>query len=630
MNLTEPNPWTTLTAFIIYGLLLGGLFTGSISRAEESKSPLSGEVTGAELKVENPKVIYKDGRFEVQFELSLTPISPLSTEETGDKATPFSIKFITPLSEIKRTLELKGQRGSFSITIDEEPLIMIIDEEQRLKRRPSERELPFSLFRLLKEKAVIKPPFEKDIYEPLIEYLKSRGFEERSIQKQDELKGSSVIVFGHDPLLKQVFGSMTSLLPHRQGDLLITLRRNPWKPERIIAIVVAKDRESASEAVRLFSGEVPEALESSTIELQKGRVLHVEKEKPERGIKIELRKAPRVIEPPKPLSIKEVVERLSQKRIIYIGEYHDRFSHHYIQLQLIKELYKRNKKIAIGMEMFQRPFQKVLDEYINGRMGEREFLKETEYFKRWGFDYNLYKPILDFAKEQVIPIVALNLRREITEKVSKGGIDSLTEEERKEIPADLDFSDNEYRERLKEVFKQHKLNNFDYFYQAQILWDETMAMSIDEFLKDHPDYQMIVLAGGGHIAYGSGIPKRVFRRNGLDYGIVLIDAEPERGIADFIIYPDPLEGVTAPRLMVSLKEDQKGLRVIDLPEESISRKAGIKKGDVIVKIDDTPISRIEDLRLLLFYKKPGDTVKVTVLRRYFLLGEKEKEFLIKF
>ena len=136
--------------------------------------------------------------------------------------------------------------------------------------------------------------------------------------------------------------------------------------------------------------------------------------------------------------------------------------------------------------MFQRPFQGVLDDYTAGRISEKEFLKKSEYFKRWVFDYNLYKPILDFAREEKIPLVALNIRREIVAKVSKSGLDSLSDEEKKEIPQQMDFSDNEYRDRLMKVFKMHqnsKDRNFDFFYQSQILWDESMAQSIDEFLR---------------------------------------------------------------------------------------------------------------------------------------------------
>ncbi|HDH12448.1 MAG TPA: hypothetical protein ENG83_09700 [Nitrospirae bacterium] len=47
-----------------------------------------------------------------------------------------------------------------------------------------------------------------------------------------------------------------------------------------------------------------------------------------------------------------------------------------------------------------------------------------------------------------------------------------------------------------------------------------MSQSIAEFLQKSPDYQIIVLAGQGHLRFGSGIPKRTFRRTGHDYAIV--------------------------------------------------------------------------------------------------------------
>ncbi|MEK7789697.1 MAG: ChaN family lipoprotein, partial [Planctomycetota bacterium] len=332
-------------------------------------------------------------------------------------------------------------------------------------------------------------------------------------------------------------------------------------------------------------------------------------------------------------TLNDVINSVSNKKIIYIGEHHDQFAHHNVQFQVIKGLYAKNKKVAIGMEMFQMPFQGILDGYIAGRIDEKEFLKKSEYFKRWGFDYNLYKPILDFAREEKIPLVALNIRREIVAKVSKSGLDSLSDEEKKEIPQQMDFSDNEYRDRLMKVFKMHqnsKDRNFDFFYQSQVLWDETMAQSIDEFFKKNPDFQQngqfVVIAGGGHIQYGSGIPKRTFRRNGYEYAVILNDANMERNIADYIFYPQLMEGITSPKLMVSLKEEDGRVMIEGFPENSVSEKAGLKGGDIILSIDSEPVGSVEDMKIHLFYKKKGDTVKVKVLRKRFIIGDVEIKF----
>ena len=94
----------------------------------------------------------------------------------------------------------------------------------------------------------------------------------------------------------------------------------------------------------------------------------------------------------------------------------------------------------------------------------------------------------------------------------------------------------------------------------------------------------------------------------------------ERDIADYIVFPQPLDGVTAPRLMASLKEKDGRLVIEDFPRDSVSQKAGLKAGDRIIALDGAPVATMEDVKLALFYKKKDDTVRVKVARKRFLLG----------
>jgi uncharacterized iron-regulated protein len=326
-------------------------------------------------------------------------------------------------------------------------------------------------------------------------------------------------------------------------------------------------------------------------------------------------------------TLSTVVDKLAAKKIVYVGEEHDKVSHHQVQLEILRELHEQTPRIAVGMEMFQRPFQRALDDYIAGLIDERTFLKSSEYFKRWNLDYHLYKPILDFAKERRLPVVALNMRREIVNKVAKGGLDSLSKEERQEIPQELDFSDHEYRARLKEIFAVHqgsREKNFEFFHQAQILWDEAMAESIDRFLKSQPDFRVLVLAGAGHLQYGSGIPKRSFRRNGFDYAIVLSDAEVKRDIANYVVFPEPSKGATAPTFASALAEENQTVRITGFAKDSFAERAGVKVGDTLVSLDNYPVSGTDDVRIVLFYKQSGETIKLKVRR-----GAEELEFEVK-
>jgi serine protease Do len=65
--------------------------------------------------------------------------------------------------------------------------------------------------------------------------------------------------------------------------------------------------------------------------------------------------------------------------------------------------------------------------------------------------------------------------------------------------------------------------------------------------------------------------------------------------------------------VVTEKADQ-GAKVTDVTEESAAKKAGIKEGDIITKIDDTKIEDPDDLSSAVRKHKPGDKVTVTVLR----------------
>lgn len=333
----------------------------------------------------------------------------------------------------------------------------------------------------------------------------------------------------------------------------------------------------------------------------------------------------------KALSLEDIIEKLLDKKIIYVGEQHDRYEHHLIQLEIIKALKERGYDIVIGMEMFIHKNQKALDDYINGKIDEREFLRQSQYFKTWGFDYVLYRDILNFARDNRIPVIGLNISREIVNKVSRSGIESLSEDEKKELPSEMDMTDEEYKKRLRETFEKHEGSeerDFENFYQSQIIWDEIMAQRIDEYMKENPSKRMVVIAGGGHLAYSSGIPKRAFRRNNLPYAVVLNNDEVFSGISDYILYPEPLSTPETPKLMALLKDDEEGVKIMGFPDKSISESAGLRKNDLIVAIDGERVKDVEDVKITLLYKKKGDKIKVEIIRRVFLFGRISRQFEI--
>lgn len=214
----------------------------------------------------------------------------------------------------------------------------------------------------------------------------------------------------------------------------------------------------------------------------------------------------------------EVLHALKRADIIYLGETHDSRADHRAQLEILRSLHAKNPQLAIGMEMFQRPFQTVINAYLAGNLSEAELVEKSEYERRWGFPWEYYAPILRFAKEKQLPVLALNAPSEVVRKVAREGLETLSDRERQYLPPleEIRTDDPDYRAMLAAVFEHHAghghSNSFDRFFSAQVVWDETMAETIVQFYRANPERQVVVLAGKGHVVYGYGIPSRVERR----------------------------------------------------------------------------------------------------------------------
>jgi uncharacterized iron-regulated protein len=334
--------------------------------------------------------------------------------------------------------------------------------------------------------------------------------------------------------------------------------------------------------------------------------------------------------------MERLIDAIVDRRVVFVGESHDRYEDHLNQLAVIEGLQRRGKDLAIGMEFFQQPFQGALDAFIAGEIDETELLRRTEYFDRWRYDYRLYRPILRFARERRIPVIALNLESEITEKVGQGGIGSLTPEEKARIPADLDRDDPAYRERVKQVFDMHPTReerDFEHFLEVQLLWDEGMAERAARFLENHPEKTLVVLAGAGHVEYGQGIPKRVLRRIEVPAVSLLNGStrEMDPGAADYLLYPRGVELPAAGLLGVMLgKEiDAEGARVDGFAEGSGAKAAGVEEGDRIVRIGDQPVRRYADIRIALIDSRPGQRLPVEVRRKHIIGSDEQLTFEVE-
>jgi uncharacterized iron-regulated protein len=219
-----------------------------------------------------------------------------------------------------------------------------------------------------------------------------------------------------------------------------------------------------------------------------------------------------------------MLDDLSTVRIVYLGEVHTIARHHELQAEIVRGLSDRGLKIALGMEMFSRENQPVLDRWQAGSQSLADLIMEL------GKDHwtNLqdYEKVLTLARERRIPIVGLNARDKLVRKLAHVGLDGLTESEKREIPEGVEkinpLHDRLLRLRLR-VHKAFEKTSLDRIVLAQALRDETMAETVSGFMNsiDGKDRLMVVIAGGGHVNYGFGIPEGVKRRGPLPDRIVM-------------------------------------------------------------------------------------------------------------
>jgi uncharacterized iron-regulated protein len=231
-------------------------------------------------------------------------------------------------------------------------------------------------------------------------------------------------------------------------------------------------------------------------------------------------------------------DRLAASRAVCVGEEHPNPHHHWVQLEVVKHLAPRWHELALGMEMVQRPFQGALDDFAAGRIDDDAMRSRTGWADRWGYDYNLYGPTIHAAIAAHGTLLALNASKELTKKVVHHGLESLTPDEKAQVP-ELDLADKAHRawfDTLMEDMggseahshkpeagdpkptKEHanddpepEMPSADRIYTVQVIWDETMADTAATWLKAHPQGHLIILAGGGH-CHDSAIVNRIKRR----------------------------------------------------------------------------------------------------------------------
>lgn len=224
------------------------------------------------------------------------------------------------------------------------------------------------------------------------------------------------------------------------------------------------------------------------------------------------------------IAFSQMMADVEKAKIVLIGESHDNKRHHDIQLEVIRALHAKKVPMAIGLEMFQTVSQRQLDDWVAGKFTEEEF--QRIYQQNWSIEWPMYREIFLFARDNHIPLIALNIPMEIMTKVARYGFASLSSHDKKDLPPEVSCELNtDYTAFLKKSYTEiqsHAMNEsqFLYFCEAQSLRNNGMAWHVSRYLKQHPAETVVILTGILH-AVKTGIPNHLEQYGLASFRVVL-------------------------------------------------------------------------------------------------------------
>lgn len=279
-----------------------------------------------------------------------------------------------------------------------------------------------------------------------------------------------------------------------------------------------------------------------------------------------------------PATIGDVTTAMANAEVVFIGENHDDSTAHELEAELLRHAFEKlasspaasKRQCTLSLEMFERDVQLVLNEYLAGLISEKQFLNDSRPWNNYQSDY---RPLIEYARANRLPVIAANAPRRYVNRVSRIGrasLDVLSPQAR-EFLAPLPYAEasQAYKAKFNQLMgggesQSHTTpqqpsghstsrtaaapgtNNI---LDAQSLWDATMAYAIAEQLKRAPQSLVLHVSGKFHSEGHLGTPEHLLRyRPNTRLMVVTIFSDESypnyttarmMNLGDFVIVTDP-------------------------------------------------------------------------------------------
>ena len=214
------------------------------------------------------------------------------------------------------------------------------------------------------------------------------------------------------------------------------------------------------------------------------------------------------------IAIDKIVADMAGADVLFFGEEHNDSAGHYLENKIFRALHAAHgDNLALSMEMFETDGQLVLNEYLAGTIDENRFSRDI---RLWN-NYKDYRPMIEFAKQNKIAVIAANPPRRYVNLVTRRGmrsLDSLSKDAKKFLPPlPYDTLTGRYREKFMDIMKGSPGSTSQNIYYSQSLWDAGMAYNIHKFIKANKHRKIFHCVGGFHTEEKLGTAAHLQERN---------------------------------------------------------------------------------------------------------------------
>lgn len=106
-------------------------------------------------------------------------------------------------------------------------------------------------------------------------------------------------------------------------------------------------------------------------------------------------------------------QEVATSDIVLLADFHALAQSQRSQLRILKGLPK-GLGLSLAVEFFEARHQPLIDRFMAGETTEKDFLKQIEWSRRWGFPFEHYRPLIRYAQKHRIPVYGIN--RHFSEK----------------------------------------------------------------------------------------------------------------------------------------------------------------------------------------------------------------------